>query len=48
MKKILVSLFALASLNGAYGQKTVVVLEPVVSGDRVTDMQKAIIRATLE
>jgi hypothetical protein len=48
MKKILVSLFALASLNAAYGQKTVVVLEPVVSGDKVTAMQKEIIRAALE
>ncbi|GHT20022.1 hypothetical protein AGMMS4957_05690 [Bacteroidia bacterium] len=48
MKKIFVSLFALASLNVAYGQKTVVVLDPIVSGDQVTDMQKAIIRATLE
>ncbi|GHT46044.1 hypothetical protein AGMMS49965_23390 [Bacteroidia bacterium] len=48
MRKIFVSLFALASLSVAYGQKTVVVLDPIVSGDQVTDMQKAIIRAALE
>jgi hypothetical protein len=48
MKKILVSLFALASLNVAFGQKTVVVLEPVVSGDKVTAMQKEIVRSALE